>query len=478
MSWNSEAKYGREQGMSYTRKTVGEAYRMIATKINWVRVGNKFLFEGEKPVFSDPNIAENWTVLMDTETDDEFKNRSQMESILDMFLAPEQKVKKMLQDIYAWTAVKREVGRKIDKILKGRAQWNPVPESESGNKISIEIFARKQYHKALRKLIKEVYGLPVMLINGDETNNSECEDEANLFIEGNQRKNVVFIADGMGSRSFSVPSIKFVLLMFDSGSEATLMQKVARALTENDSYEECTIIDYRTKFGATPDKIGDFLSSCVDKGKTSWEIVKNIDHDCLTIWDCFLGEGDDDETCRYMTDESLAKMLSNCRTENEMVSMTEEFLMKNKGFVDMANGAKVDNTKESSLEMDERVQGKSSTTRSKVGGEPGDGQPDDESSNDDNEPKPRKVAKFISNFITNCSYLTKKVGEVKGSEFIYRWERFVEDGGLTPISKETKIDEQYFDESAHYLNEKYGQMMNVKVLSFDKMGDDFNYDFE
>ena len=472
MSWDSEAKYGREHGMSYTKNTVGEDYRMNATTINWVRVGNKFMFEGEHPVFPDPNLAENWSVLMETDTDGMFKNRSQMESILDMFLAPQDKVDKMLKDIYAYNPTKREVGRKIDKILKARSEWwQPVFKKN----ISIEIFARKQYHNALKKMIENAYKLPVMLINGNETTNADCEDESISFIEGHRGQNVVFIADGMGSRSFSVPNIKFVLLMFDSSSDSSLIQKVSRALTENDSYKECTIIDYRTKFGATPDKIGDFLSDCADKGKTSWEIIKNIDRDCLTIWDCFLGEGEDDETWCKMSDKSLANMLSNCRTENEMRNMNEDFLMKNKGFVDMANGAKVDNTNESSTDMEERVQGKSSTTRVRVGGT-GDGQHDD--SNGDNEPKSRKVAKFISNFIMNCSYLTKKVGEVTGSEFIYRWEKFVEDGGLTNISNVTKIDEQYFDQSAHYLNEKYGQIMNVKVLEFDKIGENFNYNFE
>lgn len=98
----------------------------------------------------------------------------------------------------------------------------------------------KNQQKKFHTLVKDSLGPQyiVELINGDETSNREAEDMAKKVVARSQKENkkVVFISKDMGSRSFSVPEIDTVMLMFDRGSYATISQKVSRVLTPGKTY--------------------------------------------------------------------------------------------------------------------------------------------------------------------------------------------------------------------------------------------------
>lgn len=98
----------------------------------------------------------------------------------------------------------------------------------------------KPQQKSLVKIFQNSLGgeYVVELINGDETTNRDAEEKAKKVISRAKRekKKVVFISKDMGSRSFSVPEIDTVILMFDRGSYATISQKISRGLTPGNTY--------------------------------------------------------------------------------------------------------------------------------------------------------------------------------------------------------------------------------------------------
>jgi DNA-binding ferritin-like protein (Dps family) len=85
------------------------------------------------------------------------------------------------------------------------------------------------------KLIREVLGgdYLVELINSDETNNREVEQKVKGLVNQAKRENkrIVLVSKDMASRSFSIPEIDTVMLMFDRGSYSTIAQKISRVLT-------------------------------------------------------------------------------------------------------------------------------------------------------------------------------------------------------------------------------------------------------
>jgi hypothetical protein len=89
-------------------------------------------------------------------------------------------------------------------------------------------------------LLKDTLGPQyiVILINGDETSNRKAEELANKTIASAKRqgKKVVFLSKDMGSRSFSVPEIDTIMLMFDRGTYSTIGQKISRGLTPGLTY--------------------------------------------------------------------------------------------------------------------------------------------------------------------------------------------------------------------------------------------------
>ena len=102
-------------------------------------------------------------------------------------------------------------------------------------------FKNKQQHGKFVKLVKATLGedFVVIKINGDETSNSKAElavkaKVANAKLKG---KRVIIISKDMASRSFSIPEIDTVFLMYDGGLLSQTVQKTSRAFTPGKTYD-------------------------------------------------------------------------------------------------------------------------------------------------------------------------------------------------------------------------------------------------
>jgi len=87
----------------------------------------------------------------------------------------------------------------------------------------------------LRTIAKAALGEDwvVEMISGDTTTNADAEKKVNKIIAKAKKdgKQVLFLSMDMASRSFSVPEIGVVGLLFDKGGVGPAMQKISRALT-------------------------------------------------------------------------------------------------------------------------------------------------------------------------------------------------------------------------------------------------------
>jgi len=130
------------------------------------------------------------------------------------------------------------------------------------------------------KLIREVLGgdYLVELINSDETNNREVEQKVKGLVNQAKRENkrIVLVSKDMASRSFSIPEIDTVMLMFDRGSYSTIAQKISRVLTPGKT------LDGNTKV------YGNIISLSLDPNR---EDVSPIDE--YIIYESEKVEGDD-----------------------------------------------------------------------------------------------------------------------------------------------------------------------------------------
>jgi hypothetical protein len=101
-------------------------------------------------------------------------------------------------------------------------------------------FPNKSEHNKFGKMVQECLGddFIVKVINGDNTSNREAEEEVKGMVNKSKRlgKRVILISKDMASRSFSIPEIDLVLLMYDNGSLAQTIQKVSRVFTPGETY--------------------------------------------------------------------------------------------------------------------------------------------------------------------------------------------------------------------------------------------------
>ena len=131
-----------------------------------------------------------------------------------------------------------------------------------------------EYGEEIKRIVEEEVGneYTVVLLNSYTTTNIEAEEDSNLIIESNWKRNnnnkVIFIMGSMGNRSWSVEEVKNIVLMIDGASYASLMQKIARGLTnvkkrhnENLSeYNWCNILDLRLNNVKENNHLREFIS--------------------------------------------------------------------------------------------------------------------------------------------------------------------------------------------------------------------------
>ena len=486
MSWNECREYFKSCGRQEVIDEVGIEERLQFTKINWVRVFNGFLFEGENPAFPDPTVAEDYSVLFELivekigkEKKEKFKNLSQVCSILDVFLGDKMTFYKNIDNIYGPAIGMR--GRKIqakkDAIIAARNMWyDEIFDNNKSAKPAIEIFARTEYHSALAQLIRDRYGFDVMIINGQDkdnkTSNAKCENQAKIFASTRPGKNVVFIADRMGNRSFSVPPIKMVLLLMDSCQQSTLTQDIGRALTENPNYDSCWIMDYRTAKNAAPDKLRYFLAN-EDKDETEKNVIETWrrDRESIDIWDCFSDLTNGDSAWKKMDDQAIAKMIANPRSSTALAEIGMDAIDIPSDFLDQIVLPKSKANDDG--DEDTRYRGDGLIGRSVE--KPGKGKGHSEKKKDDDQSKKTKEQKtkeFIVNFIKTCRFLV----DVPGATFDIRWKKFVKDGCMKDVCAATHIDIKFFNAAEDAMYERFPAALD-KILS-DYCGEMKDWDFD
>lgn len=107
-------------------------------------------------------------------------------------------------------------------------------------------------HIAMKALIEKTLGSEwlVKILDGNETSNAKAEKLAKDAIKDHGNK-VIFLASGMANRSFSVPSIKNIVLLFNDGAYSSIVQKIARGLTPfKDKVVPCNIVDFRMNYSS------------------------------------------------------------------------------------------------------------------------------------------------------------------------------------------------------------------------------------
>ena len=259
-------------------RTGGTVKRNNVTKIVWKRLDNSMW---KKLRAFNRNEFENFNLLLQTEEKDKesFVNEYYVESFLKFLFGDLDFRKEFMES-------NPKILNRIQTTSRKLIDWDAA----------VEIFARKKSHKALKKLIETRLGdkYAVCILNGDETTNLECEKKAKNFIEQNKNKRIIFIADGMGIRSFSVKKIKNIVLMIDGSNYGTLIQRIGRGLTENKDHNKCNIIDFRT-VAKTEGMCGEFITGHIErkvreKHEAVTDIINEIDFNQIMIEDYFTND--------------------------------------------------------------------------------------------------------------------------------------------------------------------------------------------
>lgn len=103
-------------------------------------------------------------------------------------------------------------------------------------------------HKVMESLLEKVLdnNYLIKILDLDNTSNADAEAMVREAIKDHGNK-VIVIASVMGNRSFSVPEIKNVFLMFNQADPACVVQKVARGLSPWAANPDmkCNVIDFR-----------------------------------------------------------------------------------------------------------------------------------------------------------------------------------------------------------------------------------------
>ena len=95
-----------------------------------------------------------------------------------------------------------------------------------------------QHNKFVKLVQSKLKDFIVIGINGTVTTNRKAEEKVKKAVGAakRDRKRVIIISKDMASRSFSIPEIDTVFLMYDNGLLAQTIQKVSRVFTPGKTY--------------------------------------------------------------------------------------------------------------------------------------------------------------------------------------------------------------------------------------------------
>lgn len=301
-------------------RTGGTMKRDNVTKIIWKRLDNSIW---KKLRAFSRNCFENFNLLLQTEqteqtiqtkkskktnkskqNSDKFVNEYYVESFLKFIFGNLDFRKEFIEDNRKIVSeIQRESGKLID--------WEC-----NGAQLAVEIFARKKSHNALKKLIETRFEdkYAVCILNGDTTTDLKCATYAKNFIAQNPNKRVVFIADIIGIRSFSVKQIKNIVLMIDGAMYGTLLQRIGRGFTPYDACSECNILDFRT-LSNKEGMCGNFITGHVErkareKKKAVSDIINEINFDQIMFEDYFINDFHSGSPIRRMKFDEIKNIIS------------------------------------------------------------------------------------------------------------------------------------------------------------------------
>ena len=297
-------------------RTGGTMKRDNVTKIKWKRLDNSIW--NKLRAFSKHNF-ENFNLLLQTEQteqteqskksktskqySDKFVNEYYVESFLRFIFGNLDFRKEFIED-------KRNIINNIQIVSRDLIDWEC-----NGAQLAVEIFARKKSHNALKKLIESFSDkYAVCILNGDTTTDLKCARDAKNFIAQNPNKRVVFIADIIGIRSFSVKQIKNIVLMVDGSMYSTLLQRMGRGLTPYDYCSKCNILDFRT-LANKEGMCGNFITGHVErkareKKEAVSDIINEIDFDQITFEDYFINDIYSGNPIRQMKSDEIKNIIS------------------------------------------------------------------------------------------------------------------------------------------------------------------------
>ncbi len=277
----------------------GTEKRKIVTKMIWNVLSNRFWYDSK--IFEKQN-AENFAEMfkLEDDNDDTFVNEYNVHQLLKFIFNPNANI----------TEDFNKVSIKENKLIS-KIRSNLIDRN-----FSTEIFIRKRFHKALKKILENDLNFNgrVCIINGETTSNEEAERYANQFLKENDNKPVIFIADTVGIRSFSVKEIKNIVLLIDGSEYGTLLQRISRGLTENVECDVCNIVDFRTTTNINGCS-GIFVCGHAErKNKENAAAIKtiidNMDIDSIVINEYFNNGVFDANPMKQMSTEEIRSIIA------------------------------------------------------------------------------------------------------------------------------------------------------------------------
>ena len=272
---------------NYIIDVLGDKSRTNAVKIKYNVLYNKFLTENVDGYITDE--MENFSYFFTLDKNGKLKGELYLRQLVRYLFNPEK---------FAFNIPDKKMAREIANTKHINDKFATILFTPEKGII--------EYGSEIKRIVEEEAGneYTVVLLNSDTTTNIEAERDSNLMIESNWERNnnnkVIFIMGSMGNRSWSVEEVKNIVLMMDGASYASLMQKIARGLTnvkkshneKLSEYNLCNILDFRLNDVKENNHLSEFISgvanASINSGMDEDEVMEILcDDDKIQFYEYF-----------------------------------------------------------------------------------------------------------------------------------------------------------------------------------------------
>ena len=240
---------------NYIIDVLGDKSRTNAVKIKYNVLYNRFLTENVEGYT--PDEMENFGYFFKLNKDGKLNGELYLRQFIRYLFNPEK---------FAFNISDKKIAREITNTKHINDKFATILFTPEKGII--------EYGEEYKRIVEEEAGsdYTVILLNSDTTTNIDAERDSNLKIESNWKRNnnnkIIFIMGSMGNRSWSVEEVKNIVLMVDGASYASLMQKIARGLTnvkkshneKLSEYNWCNILDLRLNDVKENNHLREFIS--------------------------------------------------------------------------------------------------------------------------------------------------------------------------------------------------------------------------